>query len=82
MPSAFVEDDKVSVTHDDVVQDYKADGIDRHLATQVPEILQGLSEDEIAAIDKSTTRKLDILLMPTLVALYILYVVPTDHQKT
>lgn len=81
MPTAFVEDDKVSVTHDDVVQDLKADGVDRHLATQVPEILRGLSEEEIAAIDKSTTRKLDILLMPTLVSLYILCVAPAQSSR-
>ena len=48
------------------------DGIDRHLAITKPDILAGLSEEETAALDKSTTRKLDILLMPTLVALYIL----------
>lgn len=48
------------------------DGVDRHLAITKPAILEGLSEEETAALDKSTTRKLDILLMPTLVALYIL----------
>lgn len=48
------------------------DGVDRHLALVKPAILEGLSEEETAALDKSTTRKVDILLMPTLVALYIL----------
>ncbi|KAI9632058.1 putative nicotinamide mononucleotide permease [Dioszegia hungarica] len=48
------------------------DGVDRHLAITKPAILEGLSDEEIAAIDKRTTRKLDILLMPTLVCLYIL----------
>lgn len=52
------------------------DGVDRHLAIVKPEILQGLSDEEIAIIDKSTTRKVDILLMPTLVALYILVSLP------
>ena len=48
------------------------DAIDRHLDIEVPESLRGLSEEEIAAIDKSATKKLDILLMPILVVLYIL----------
>lgn len=51
---------------------YHEDDVDRHLALQKPEILQGLSDAETAALDKATTRKLDILLMPTLVLLYIL----------
>ncbi|WVR00120.1 hypothetical protein IAU59_007262 [Kwoniella sp. CBS 9459] len=46
--------------------------VDRHLAVQLPESLQGLSAEEIAAIDKAATKKLDILLMPVLVFLYIL----------
>ena len=49
----------------------REDGIDRHLAITKPAILEGLSDEEIAVIDKSTTKKLDILLMPTLVTLYI-----------
>jgi hypothetical protein len=48
------------------------DDVDRHLQVQLPESLQGLSADEIAKIDKEATRKLDILLMPILVILYIL----------
>ena len=51
---------------------YHEDDVDRHLALQKPEILQGLSDAETAALDKATTRKLDILMMPTLVLLYIL----------
>jgi hypothetical protein len=48
------------------------DDVDRHLQVQLPESLQGLSSEEIAKIDKEATRKLDILLMPILVILYIL----------
>ena len=50
------------------------DDVDRHLQVQLPESLQGLSPEEIAKIDKEATRKLDILLMPILVILYILFV--------
>jgi hypothetical protein len=52
----------------------KAEGedVDRHLQVQLPESLQGLSAEEMAKIDKEATRKLDILLMPILVILYIL----------
>jgi hypothetical protein len=57
------------------LKDVSYDDVDRHLAIEKPDILMGLSEEETAALDKSTTRKLDILMMPTLVALYILYVV-------
>lgn len=46
--------------------------IDQHLQIEIPESLRGLSEEEIAAIDKAATKKLDILLMPILVILYIL----------
>ena len=50
------------------------DDVDRHLQVQLPESLQGLSAEELVKIDKEATRKLDILLMPILVILYILYV--------
>lgn len=52
------------------------DDVDKHLQIQIPASLRGLSPEEIAVIDKAATRKLDILLMPILVILYILYVVP------
>lgn len=54
------------------VKEFTNDGVDRHLALEKPAILQDLSDEETAALDKETTRKLDILLMPTLVVLYIL----------
>lgn len=48
------------------------DGVDRHLAVAVPKSLQGLSESEMTSIDSKVTRKVDILLMPALVVLYVL----------
>lgn len=48
------------------------DTIDRHLAVKLPDSLIGLSDEEMAALDKSATRKLDTLLMPVIVILYIL----------
>jgi len=57
----------------------QGDDVDRHLQVQLPESLQGLSAEEIAKIDKEATRKLDILLMPILVILYILYVQSLTH---
>ncbi|OCF61388.1 nicotinamide mononucleotide permease [Kwoniella mangroviensis CBS 10435] len=73
MSSLHEDTYKEAVKHtEDVDHPYLGDNVDRHLAVQVPESLRGLSEDEIAKIDKAATRKIDILLMPTLVALYIL----------
>jgi hypothetical protein len=45
---------------------------DRHLAVEVPISLQGLSAEDLAEVDRKVTRKLDLLLMPVLVVLYIL----------
>lgn len=45
---------------------------DRELAVKIPASLVGLSQSEISAIDRRTTRKLDILLVPTLLWLYVL----------
>ncbi|WVN90862.1 uncharacterized protein L203_106105 [Cryptococcus depauperatus CBS 7841] len=59
------EIEKVSVKHLD-------DGIDRHLAVSLPESLMGLKDEEIRKIDKRATYKLDVLLIPVLMVLYIL----------
>lgn len=48
------------------------DGVDRHLAVTYPDSLVGLSDEELADVDRRATRKMDILLMPTLMALYVL----------
>lgn len=50
---------------DDVQKgDLHEDGQDRHLAVHERSELVGLSQDELTAIDKRTTRKIDILMMP------------------
>ena len=68
-----IEEKQNPLDHYDVVPELQQkDGVDRHLAVQLPEVLRDLSPEELAAIDKSATRKLDILLMPTLMVLYIL----------
>ncbi|WWC71194.1 uncharacterized protein I206_105147 [Kwoniella pini CBS 10737] len=46
--------------------------VDRHLAVRCPESLRHLSPEETAVMDRRITHKLDILLMPVLMALYIL----------
>lgn len=66
--------EKDTKDHFDSYNEKEQDDVDRHLQVQLPESLQGLSVEEIAKIDKEATRKLDILLMPILVILYILYV--------
>lgn len=48
------------------------DVVDHHLAVSVPASIAALSEAERVALDKATTRKVDLLLMPALVVLYIL----------
>jgi len=70
-------DDKLAAEHDESkhtseLPKFDGEGEDHHLAVQRPAILQGLSDEELAVIDQGATKKLDILLMPTLVALYIL----------
>ncbi|CAD6589101.1 MAG: hypothetical protein TREMPRED_005266 [Tremellales sp. Tagirdzhanova-0007] len=48
------------------------DDIDRHLQVRIPASLANLSPEELAEVDRQATRKLDILLLPVLVSLYIL----------
>ncbi|WWC90319.1 uncharacterized protein L201_005252 [Kwoniella dendrophila CBS 6074] len=48
------------------------DNVDRHLEVHMPESLRGMSAEETAVLDKAITRKIDILMMPVLMALYIL----------
>ncbi|WWD19711.1 hypothetical protein CI109_104175 [Kwoniella shandongensis] len=71
-----LHDEKVHDSHleksSDVDAGHVFGDIDRHLAVKVPASLQGLSPEEIEVIDKAATRKLDLLLMPVLVGLYIL----------
>jgi len=46
--------------------------VDHSLEARMPASLASLSEGELAAINKKATRKIDILLMPTLIFLYVL----------
>lgn len=64
--------DKASIKHNEEIVVVDPDGVDRHLAVKYPESLVNLSEEELAAVDRKATRKVDILLMPTLMALYVL----------
>jgi MFS family permease len=66
---------------DETVHDID-DGVDRHLAVKYPESLVGLSEAELAAVDRKATRKIDILLMPTLMALYVLNYLDRQNVST
>jgi hypothetical protein len=70
MPGSIEE--KAHPEHEDKVNyelGNKEDGVDRHLQVQIPEVLRGLSPEQIAEIDRKATWKLDVLLMPVLVSL-------------
>lgn len=71
--------DKASIKH---VDDVDVDGIDRHLAVKYPDSLVGLSDEELANVDRRATRKIDILLMPTLMALYVLNYLVSSNERT
>ena len=57
------------------------DDIDRHLKVRIPASLINLSPEELAEVDRKATRKLDLLLLPVLVSLYILCVMPDGSDK-
>jgi hypothetical protein len=44
---------------------------DAHLEVQMPASLQRLSEAEIATLDSAATKKIDLLLMPILIVLFV-----------
>lgn len=48
------------------------DGIDRHLQVQRPASIQGLTDAELHALDRKVTHKMDLVLMPILIVLYVL----------
>ena len=48
--------------------------VDPHLRVRLPPSLACLSARQLEKADRNATRKLDIMLMPALVVLYILYV--------
>ncbi|BEJ12346.1 hypothetical protein CspHIS471_0208060 [Cutaneotrichosporon sp. HIS471] len=67
---------------DETVPHVDTDGVDRHLAVKYPESLVGLSEAELDAVDRRATRKIDLLLMPTLMALYVLNYLDRQNVST
>lgn len=58
------------------------DHVDRHLAVEIPATLVHLSPEELAAVEKKATWKLDILLMPALVVLYVLNFLDRNSEST
>lgn len=77
--------DKASITNEASLKDasFKDVGADRHLAVEVPAAIAALSEPDRVALDKATTRKVDLLLMPALVVLYILnYLGKPPYEET
>lgn len=64
------DDEKMSIKQ----YDHSPGEVNHHLAVQMPAELAALSPEELAEVDRKATKKLDILLMPILVALYILCV--------
>ncbi|MDA4808788.1 hypothetical protein NY486_23295, partial [Enterobacter hormaechei] len=45
---------------------------DRHLQIELPASLQNLDEAEMSRLDTKITRKIDFVLMPILIILYVL----------
>lgn len=54
---------------------------DRHLAATYPDSLVGLSVAELADVGRPATRDMDILLMPTLMALYVRIELPREFNN-
>lgn len=67
-----MEEDKGSIKQLEGYAPKEVDIAGAHLQVQMPAELAALSPEELAEVDKKATKKLDILLMPILVALYIL----------
>ncbi|KAL7422592.1 hypothetical protein Q5752_003240 [Cryptotrichosporon argae] len=74
MSATIKDEEKYAVEHIDEHEHglKPLDTIDRHLAVDEHPALRGLSADELHAIERRATRKLDMLLMPILFVLYIL----------
>lgn len=60
----------------------KHDVVDNTLAVTLPPSIAALSEEERVALDKAVTRKVDLLLMPALVSLYILNYLDRQSRST
>ena len=68
---------KVNIVHvESKVDDYiEVNGAEDHDGLEyydLPESLQGLTQEELKDLDKKTTRKVDLRLMPMLIYIYIL----------
>ncbi|WRT68772.1 uncharacterized protein IL334_005752 [Kwoniella shivajii] len=68
-----ISDQTVEHVDDDhhAIEKYN-DHVDRHLAVKCPESIKHLNQEELRILDRAITRKIDWLLMPVLVCLYIL----------
>ena len=65
-------EDKHAIVEDEVLKETLNDGIDRHLEVHMPEILRGLSPEEIDRLDKYVTRKLDLTMLPVVMFMFFL----------
>lgn len=69
-----IHDDKPTVqVEEEVYENAPAEKLDDvHAQHSMPESLRGMSEGEIAALEKSIVRKIDMVVLPIIVILYIL----------
>ncbi|EKD05605.1 hypothetical protein A1Q2_00095 [Trichosporon asahii var. asahii CBS 8904] len=58
------------------------DDVDRHYAVEIPQILKDVGPEEQGRIDRRVTRKIDMLLMPPLVILFILNFLDRNNVST
>ncbi|KAL1412169.1 hypothetical protein Q8F55_003179 [Vanrija albida] len=56
--------------------------VDRHLAIQLPPSLVGFDDAALERMDRSVTRKVDTLLLPILIVLYILNFIDRNNVAT
>ena len=64
--------DKHAIVEDEILKEKLNDGVDRHLEVHMPQILRGLSPEEIDRLDKSVTRKLDLTMLPVVMFMFFL----------
>ena len=76
-----MEEDKGSVKQLEEYASKEVDAAGAHLQVQMPAELAALSPEELAEVDRQATKKLDILLMPILVSLYILSVLRAHDER-
>ncbi|WOO77177.1 putative transporterC [Vanrija pseudolonga] len=78
---SHLEDEKRDLAH---IEDGKAPVVahDRHLQLELPASLQHLDEAEMSRLDKKITRKIDFVLMPILIILYVLNFLDRNNIST